>query len=166
MHKGLDPWLPACAALGGVIIAVIASHFGGFLGILLAGLLIGFVSVRYERRRRLSIGQPLLPASGRSRANDSGRTHRQSSGTAGAVAAIGGGKDDQCRPHRAWPRRLLVLVKQSWQLSPFRAAASGAAGSRTGPQVPPDRIASPRSRSRRTRPDSIRRKPADRSRGN
>jgi hypothetical protein len=52
MHKGLDPWLPACAALGGVIIAVIASHFGGFLGILLAGLLIGFVSVRYELEKQ------------------------------------------------------------------------------------------------------------------
>jgi hypothetical protein len=48
MHKGLDHWLPACAALTGVIIAVIASYFGGFLGILLAGLLIGFVAVRYD----------------------------------------------------------------------------------------------------------------------
>ena len=48
MHKGLDYWLPACAALGGVIIAVIASYFGGFLGILLAGLLIGFAAVRYD----------------------------------------------------------------------------------------------------------------------
>ena len=48
MHKGLDPWLPACAALSGIIIAVIASYFGGFLGILLAGLLIGFGAVRYD----------------------------------------------------------------------------------------------------------------------
>jgi hypothetical protein len=52
MHKGLDHWLPACAALIGVIIAVIASHFGGFLGILLAGLLIGFVAVRYDHEKR------------------------------------------------------------------------------------------------------------------
>jgi hypothetical protein len=52
MHKGLDHWLPACAALGGVIVAVIASYFGGFLGILLAGLLIGFAAVRYDLEKQ------------------------------------------------------------------------------------------------------------------
>jgi hypothetical protein len=52
MHKGLDHWLPACAALSGVIIAAIASYFGGFLGILLAGLLIGFVAVRYDLEKQ------------------------------------------------------------------------------------------------------------------
>src|SRR5690348_3855114 len=52
MPKGLDHWIPACAALGGVMIAVIASHFGGFLGILLAGLLIGFVAVRYDLEKQ------------------------------------------------------------------------------------------------------------------
>ena len=52
MHKGLDHWLPACAALGGVIVAVIASYFGGFLGILLAGLLIGFAAVCYDLEKQ------------------------------------------------------------------------------------------------------------------
>jgi hypothetical protein len=48
MPKNLDNWLPACAALSGVIIAVIGSYFGGFLGIMLAGLMIGFAAVRYD----------------------------------------------------------------------------------------------------------------------
>jgi len=52
MHKDLDRWLPACAALSGVIVAVIASYFGGFLGILLAGLLIGFAAVRYDLEKQ------------------------------------------------------------------------------------------------------------------
>src|SRR3954467_15484278 len=52
MHKSLDNGLAACAALSGVIIAVIASYFGGFLGILLAGLLIGFVAVRYDLEKQ------------------------------------------------------------------------------------------------------------------
>ena len=52
MHKGLDHWLPACAAMSGVIVAVIASYFGGFLGILLAGLLIGFAAVRYDLEKQ------------------------------------------------------------------------------------------------------------------
>jgi hypothetical protein len=52
MHKGLDHWLPACAALSGVIIAVIASYFGGFLGILLAGLLTGFAAVCYDLEKQ------------------------------------------------------------------------------------------------------------------
>jgi hypothetical protein len=41
-------WVPALAALSGVLIAVIASHFGGFLGITIAGLLITFAAVRYD----------------------------------------------------------------------------------------------------------------------
>src|SRR5436305_4758322 len=40
--------LPALAAVSGVMVAVIASYFGGFLGIGLAGLLIGFAAVRYD----------------------------------------------------------------------------------------------------------------------
>jgi hypothetical protein len=52
MQQDLDRWLPACAALGGVIIAVIASYFGGFLGILLAGLLVGFAAVRYDLEKQ------------------------------------------------------------------------------------------------------------------
>ena len=43
-----DHWTAAFAALGGLILAVIASYFGGFLGILLAGLLIGYAAVRYD----------------------------------------------------------------------------------------------------------------------
>jgi len=48
MPRDLDDWLPALAALGGLIVAVIASYFGGFLGIGLAGLVIGFAAVRYD----------------------------------------------------------------------------------------------------------------------
>jgi hypothetical protein len=43
-----DLWLSALAAVGGVVIAVIASYVGGFLGIALAGLIIGFAAVRYD----------------------------------------------------------------------------------------------------------------------
>ncbi len=48
MDRDLEKWLPALAALGGVIVAVIASYVGGFLGIGVAGLLIGFAAVRYD----------------------------------------------------------------------------------------------------------------------
>jgi hypothetical protein len=43
-----EDWTAAFAALGGLMLAVVASYFGGFLGILLAGLLIGFAAVRYD----------------------------------------------------------------------------------------------------------------------
>ena len=52
MQRNLDNWLPACAAIGAVIVAVIASYFGGFLGIGLAGLLIGFAAVRYDLEKQ------------------------------------------------------------------------------------------------------------------
>ena len=48
MDRELDKWLPALAAVGGLIVAVIASYLGGFLGIGIAGLLIGFAAVRYD----------------------------------------------------------------------------------------------------------------------
>lgn len=48
MDRELDKWLPALAAVGGLIVAVIASYFGGFLGIGIAGLLIGIAAVRYD----------------------------------------------------------------------------------------------------------------------
>lgn len=48
MDRDLDKWLPALAAVGGLIVAVIASYFGGFLGIGIAGLLIGIAAVRYD----------------------------------------------------------------------------------------------------------------------
>jgi hypothetical protein len=47
-----DFWLSALAAAGGVVIAVIASYFGGFLGIGLAGLIIGFAAVRYDLEKQ------------------------------------------------------------------------------------------------------------------
>ena len=52
MPQDFDDWLPALAAVGGVILAVIASYFGGFLGIGLAGLLIGFAAVRYDLEKQ------------------------------------------------------------------------------------------------------------------
>ena len=48
MDRELDKWLPALAAVGGLIVAVIASYFGGFLGIGIAGLLIGIAAVRFD----------------------------------------------------------------------------------------------------------------------
>ena len=48
MPQDLDHWLPVLSAVGGLILAVVASYFGGFLGIGLAGLLIGFAAVRYD----------------------------------------------------------------------------------------------------------------------
>jgi hypothetical protein len=48
MQNDSDFWIPASAALGGVMLAVLASYFGGFLGIGLAGLVIGFAAVRYD----------------------------------------------------------------------------------------------------------------------
>lgn len=41
-------WFPALAAVGGVIIAAVASYLGGFLGIAIAGLIITFAAVRYD----------------------------------------------------------------------------------------------------------------------
>src|SRR5437868_11174748 len=52
MQQDSDYWLPACAAIVGVILAVIASYFGGFLGIGFAGLLIGFAAVRYDLEKQ------------------------------------------------------------------------------------------------------------------
>jgi len=48
MPQDLDGWLPALAAVGGLIVALLASYFGGFLGIGLAGVVIGFAAVRYD----------------------------------------------------------------------------------------------------------------------
>ena len=45
-------WIPALAAVGGVIVAVIASYFGGFLGIGLAGLVMALAAVRYDLEKR------------------------------------------------------------------------------------------------------------------
>src|SRR3954463_11766248 len=52
MHNNSDFWIPAFAALGGLILAVLASYFGGFLGIGLAGLIIGFAAVRYDLEKQ------------------------------------------------------------------------------------------------------------------
>ena len=48
MQQDWKFWLPLLFAVGGVAIAVVASYFGGFLGIALAGLVITFAAVRYD----------------------------------------------------------------------------------------------------------------------
>ncbi|MEJ0077488.1 MAG: hypothetical protein WDO17_19035 [Alphaproteobacteria bacterium] len=48
MQQDWKFWLPLLTALCGVMVAVVASYFGGFLGIALAGLVILFVAVRYD----------------------------------------------------------------------------------------------------------------------
>ncbi|TMJ05895.1 MAG: hypothetical protein E6G97_00965 [Alphaproteobacteria bacterium] len=48
MRQDWKFWLPALAAISGVMIAVGASYFGGFLGIAIAGLVITFAAVRYD----------------------------------------------------------------------------------------------------------------------
>lgn len=45
-------WIQLLAAVSGVIVAVVASYFGGFLGIGLAGLIIGFAAVRYDLEKQ------------------------------------------------------------------------------------------------------------------
>lgn len=52
MQKNSDFWLPALAAVGGLTIALLASYFGGFLGIGLAGLVIGIAAVRYDLEKQ------------------------------------------------------------------------------------------------------------------
>jgi hypothetical protein len=46
-----DTWVAILAAVSGLIVAVVASYVGGFLGIGLAGLLIGFAAVSYDLRK-------------------------------------------------------------------------------------------------------------------
>ena len=41
-------WIPFLAAVSAIIVAVIASHFGGFLGITIAGMLITTAALRYD----------------------------------------------------------------------------------------------------------------------
>ena len=41
-------WGPFLVAVSAIMVAVIASYVGGFLGILIAGLLITFATVRYD----------------------------------------------------------------------------------------------------------------------
>ena len=52
MQQDSDFWLPALAAVGAVVVAVCASYFGGFLGIGLVGLAIGFAAVRYDLEKQ------------------------------------------------------------------------------------------------------------------
>jgi hypothetical protein len=51
MQHGSDFLIPALAALGGTMVAVVASYLGGFLGIGLAGLFAGFAAVSYDLRK-------------------------------------------------------------------------------------------------------------------
>lgn len=44
-------WIPALAAASGVIVVVIASYFGGFIGIGIAGLLMTFAAVQYDLQK-------------------------------------------------------------------------------------------------------------------
>jgi hypothetical protein len=48
MQQDWKFWVPALAAISGVMIAAVASYFGGFLGIAIAGLAITFAAVRYD----------------------------------------------------------------------------------------------------------------------
>ena len=41
-------WAPFLAAMSAIALAVVASYVGGFLGILIAGLIITFAAVRYD----------------------------------------------------------------------------------------------------------------------
>jgi hypothetical protein len=46
-----ETWIAFLAAVSGLIVAVIASYLGGFLGIGLAGLFIGFGAVSFDLRK-------------------------------------------------------------------------------------------------------------------
>jgi hypothetical protein len=52
MHQDWKFWVPALSAVSGVIVAVVASYFGGFLGIAIAGLVVTFAAVRYDLEKR------------------------------------------------------------------------------------------------------------------
>ena len=51
MQRGSDFWTAFLAAIGGLMVAVLASYFGGFLGIGFAGLIIGFAAVTYDLQK-------------------------------------------------------------------------------------------------------------------
>jgi hypothetical protein len=51
MQRGSDLWTAFLAAVGGLMVAVLASYFGGFLGIGFAGLIIGFAAVTYDLQK-------------------------------------------------------------------------------------------------------------------
>src|SRR3954452_25369187 len=48
MDRDSKFWGPFLVAVSAIIVAVIASYAGGFLGILIAGLIITFAGVRYD----------------------------------------------------------------------------------------------------------------------
>jgi len=48
MHQDWKFWAPFLAAVSAIIVAVVASYVGGFLGILIAGLAITFAAIRYD----------------------------------------------------------------------------------------------------------------------
>lgn len=48
MQQDWKFWAPFLTAVSAIIVAVIASYVGGFLGILIVGLLITFATVRYD----------------------------------------------------------------------------------------------------------------------
>src|ERR1044072_1796017 len=51
MERGSDFCAAFPAAVGGLMVAVLASYFGGFLGIGFAGLIIGFAAVTYDLQK-------------------------------------------------------------------------------------------------------------------
>ena len=48
MQQDFKFWIPFLAAVSAIIVAVIASRFGGFLGITIAGMLIITAALRYD----------------------------------------------------------------------------------------------------------------------
>src|SRR5207245_1153214 len=51
MQQNARFWIPALAAVSGVIVAVVASFFGGFIGIGIAGLLMTFAAIQYDLKK-------------------------------------------------------------------------------------------------------------------
>jgi len=59
MQQDYKFWIPFLAAVSAIIVAAIASHFGGFLGITIAGLLITTAALRYDlEKNSLGSGFP------------------------------------------------------------------------------------------------------------
>lgn len=51
MHQSADERIAALAAIGGLVLALLAFRFAGFLGVGLLGLLIGLAAFNYDLRK-------------------------------------------------------------------------------------------------------------------
>ena len=115
MQQDWKFWLPALAAVSGIIVAVVASYLGGFLGIAIAGLAITFAAVRYDLEKSdVGGGFPSPSLYARQTAV---RAKRLPGGTACPVATAVRRPDDWNRADCPWARRLVISVAAAHTLN-------------------------------------------------